>query len=114
MLAGGRLIQRMAATAAMRGFAREAITRDILTLDDEAIVEDFRVRCGSVYHPVSTCRMARDAESGVTDSALRVFGVAGLRVVDASAFPNITSGNTHAPTVMLAHRAADLILEDAR
>ncbi|WP_149738593.1 GMC family oxidoreductase N-terminal domain-containing protein [Rhizobium sp. RU20A] len=110
VIAGGRLIQRMAATPAMRGFIKEAMAPDVRALDDGGILEDFRLRCGSVYHPVSTCRMGRDAASGVTDSALRVFGVTGLRVVDASAFPSITSGNTNAPTIMLAHRAADLIL----
>lgn len=110
VIAGGRLIQRMAGTAAMRRFTKEAMAPDILTLDDDGILDDFRKRCGSVFHPVSTCRMARDATTGVTDCDLRVFGITGLRVADASAFPNITSGNTNAPTIMLAHRAADLIL----
>lgn len=110
VIAGGRLIQRMAGTAAMRRFTKEAMAPDILTLDDDGILDDFRKRCGSVFHPVSTCRMARDAATGVTDCDLRVFGITGLRVADASAFPNITSGNTNAPTIMLAHRAADLIL----
>lgn len=113
VIAGGRLIQRMAGTAAMRRFAKEAMAPDILTLDDDGILEDFRKRCGSVFHPVSTCRMAQDAATGVTDCELHVFGVTGLRVADASSFPNITSGNTNAPTIMLAHRAADLILEAA-
>ncbi|MCL4156031.1 UNVERIFIED_CONTAM: hypothetical protein GTU68_005906 [Idotea baltica] len=57
--------------------------------------------------------MGRDDQTSVLNSRLRVHGVAGVRVVDASAFPNITSGNTNAPTLMLAMRAADLILEDA-
>ncbi len=113
VIAGGRLIQRMARTAAMRAFTKAAMAPDILALDDAGILEDFRRRCGSVFHPVSTCRMARDAGEGVIDSRLRVFGVTGLRVADASAFPNVTSGNTNAPTIMLAHRAADLILADA-
>ncbi len=111
-VAGGRLIQRMARTKAIRGFAREAMSPDIETLDDDGILEDFRQRCGTVFHPVGTCRMGRDAATAVADSDLRVFGINGLRVVDASAFPNITSGNTNAPTMMLAHRAADLILRD--
>jgi choline dehydrogenase len=57
--------------------------------------------------------MGSDAATSVTDHRLKVHGLGGLRVVDASAFPNVTSGNTNAPTMMLAHRAADLILEDA-
>jgi choline dehydrogenase len=57
--------------------------------------------------------MGHDASDSVLDGRLRVHGIKGLRVVDASSFPNITSGNTNAPTLMLASRAADLILEDA-
>jgi choline dehydrogenase len=77
-------------------------------------VEDFRQRGGSVFHPVGSCRMARSGSEGVVDAGLRVFGVERLRVVDASAFPNLTSGNTNAPTLMLAHRAAEMILGGAR
>lgn len=112
VVAGGRLIQRMTGTKAMRTFTREVVPPDIATLDDAGILDDFRRRCGTVFHPVSTCRMGAGEETAVTDSELRVFGIAGLRVVDASAFPAITSGNTNAPVVMLAHRAARLILKD--
>jgi choline dehydrogenase len=110
VVAGGRLIQRLARTDAIRRFAKEAMPPDVERFDDDSIVKDFRERCGSVFHPVSTCRMGRDAATAVTDFELKVFGIDGLRVVDASAFPNITSGNTNAPTIMLAHRAASLIL----
>ncbi|MGE0007903.1 MAG: GMC family oxidoreductase [Parvibaculaceae bacterium] len=112
VVAGGRLIQRMARTAAIRAFAREAIAPDVEQLDDDGILEDFRRRCGSVFHPVSTCRMGRDETTAVVGPDLKVFGVKGLRVADASAFPCITSGNTNAPTIMLAHRAARLIMQD--
>lgn len=81
--------------------------------DPDALMEDFRERASTVFHPTSTCRMGRGAQDSVLDSRLRVHGVAGLRVVDASAFPAVTSGNTNAPTMMLAVRAAEMILEDA-
>lgn len=108
VIAGGRLIQQMAQTKAIRAFAQEAQTPDISQLDDEGILEDFRTRCGTVFHPVGTCRMGREGEA-VTGPDLRVFGIEGLRVIDASSFPNITSGNTNAPVMMLAQRAAGLI-----
>jgi choline dehydrogenase len=113
VVAGGRLLQAMMRTLPLKSFVREPVAPDIETLDDAGLVEDFRQRGGSVFHPVGTCRMARSAEEGVVDARLRVFGIERLRVADASAFPNLTSGNTNAPTLMLAHRAADLILRDA-
>jgi choline dehydrogenase len=58
--------------------------------------------------------MGPDSRTAVLDARLRVHGLAGLRVVDAAAFPNVTSGNTNAPTIMLAERGADLILQDSR
>lgn len=112
VVAGGRLIQRMARTASIRAFAKEAMAPDIEHFDDDAILEDFRQRCGSVFHPVATCRMGRSEATAVVGPDLKVFGIEGLRVADASAFPSITSGNTNAPTIMLAHRAASLILQD--
>lgn len=114
VVAGGRLMQAMMRTRALKAFTRTPIDVDLEELDDDGLVEDFRKRCGSVFHPSSTCRMARGPEEGVVDAQLRVFGVDRLRVVDASAFPNLTSGNINAPTLMLAHRAAELILGDGR
>ncbi|MGQ0428460.1 MAG: GMC family oxidoreductase [Gammaproteobacteria bacterium] len=110
IVAGGRLLQAMMRTQALRKLKREAIAPDLERLDDAGLIADFRERGGSVFHPVSTCRMARQAGAGVVDAALRVFGVERLRVVDASAFPNLTSGNINAATIMLAHKAADSIL----
>ena len=80
---------------------------------DAALLDDFRNRASTVYHPSCTCRMGHGPHDSVLNARLQVHGVPGLRVVDASAFPNITSGNINAPTLMLAMRAADMVLQDA-
>jgi choline dehydrogenase-like flavoprotein len=79
---------------------------------DEQIREFIRSRAETVYHPVGTCKMGRDSMA-VVDPRLRVHGLDGLRVVDASVMPTLIGGNTNAPTTMIAERAADLILQDA-
>jgi choline dehydrogenase len=107
---GGRLLQAIARTRALRALIREPIAPDLDSLDAAQLVADFRARAATVYHPVSTCRMGQNPEDSVVDAALRVHGVERLRVVDASVFPTVTSANTNAPTLMVAQKAADLIL----
>ena len=79
---------------------------------DEEILSFVRSDGESVYHPVGTCKMGQD-DMAVVDERLRVRGVEGLRVADASIMPNITSGNTHGPAVMIAEKCADMLLQDA-
>ncbi len=80
---------------------------------DEELAEDIRNRAYSVFHPVGTCRMGPDPASSVVDPRLRVHGLENLRVIDASIFPTITSGNTNAPSIMVGERAVNLILAEA-
>jgi choline dehydrogenase len=74
---------------------------------DADLIVDFRARSGTVYHPSCTCRMG-----DVVDSKLRVKGVDGLRVCDASAFPNLIAGNTNAPAILMGWKGAEVILAD--
>lgn len=112
VIRAGRLLQRLAASDTLMRARRGAIGPDLTALDEAALLDDFRARASTVFHPSCTCRMGDDPAHSVLDARSRVHGTGRLRVVDASAFPNITSGNTNAPTMMFAARAADLILED--
>jgi choline dehydrogenase len=107
---GGRLMQRIARTRALRALILEPIAPDLLSMNDSDLVADFRARAATVYHPVGTCRMGANSNDSVVDSALRVHGIERLRVVDASVFPTVTSANTNAPSLMVAQKAADLML----
>jgi choline dehydrogenase len=78
---------------------------------DRELAEDIRNRAYSVFHPVGTCRMGPNASSSAVDPRLRVHGLASLRVIDASIFPIITSGNTNAPAIMVGERGASFVLE---
>ena len=115
LVTGARLLRRLASMPALASIIAEEMHPGpgVATDDDAALAADVRARASSVFHPTSTCRMGVDPRASVVDARLRVHGLAGLRVVDASVFPAVTSGNTNAPVLMVAERAADLILTDA-
>jgi len=114
MIEGCRLLRKIAASPALQEVIETEMTPGPEVQSDEQMLEDVRNRCSTVFHPVSTCRMGTDPTTNVVDPRLKVYGVDGLRVVDASIFPTVTSGNTNAPAIMVGEKGADLILEDAR
>ena len=77
--------------------------------DDEELVKEASNYAQTIFHPVGTCKMGQD-DMAVVDEKLRVKGIKNLRVIDASIMPSITSGNTNAPTIMIAEKGADMIL----
>jgi choline dehydrogenase len=108
LVAGVRLARRLAHARAFDPFRGAEILPGAAAADDAAIAAHVRATAQTLYHPVGTCRMGADARA-VVDARLRVHGVEGLRVVDASIMPTIVGGNTNAPTIMIAEKAADLI-----
>jgi len=115
LIAGIRLARRLAATRALSPYIKTEYRPGPDAQSDADLLEFARNTGGTIFHPSGTCRMgdvARDRQA-VVDSELRVHGLAGLRVIDCSIMPTLTSGNTNVPVVMIAERAADLILRDA-
>ena len=110
MVEAVRLSREILAQPAFAPFRGEEVLPGANVRDEAGIIEFIRRKAESIYHPVGTCRMGRANDPAtVVDPQLRVKGVDGLRVVDASVMPRLVGGNTNAPTMMIAERAADLI-----
>ncbi len=113
MLAAVKFLRHIAAQPAIARLIREELRPGPSVVTDADLIADFRNRSGTVYHPSCTCRMGADPETSVLDARLRVRGVAGLRVIDASSFPNLIAGNTNAPAILMGWKGAELVLQDA-
>ncbi len=112
-IAGLRFSRTIASQAALAEVIESEYVPGAEVQSEEELLHAVRTHSATIYHPVGTCKMGHDALA-VVDDRLRVHGVGGLRVVDASIMPTLTSGNTNAPTIMIAEKASDLIREDAR
>ena len=109
-----RLIRRIAGQPALGGVITHEQRPGPAVSETEALLEYARETGQTAWHTVGSCRMGASAEDSVVDSRLRVHGIQGLRVADASVMPTIASSNTNAPAMMIGERAAELMLADAR
>jgi choline dehydrogenase len=115
MIAGMRWSRRLMAAPAMARHRPQELWPGPEAQEDGALLAALRQRAGTIYHPVGSARMGpAEDEMAVVDSSLRVRGVPGLRVIDASVMPEIVSGNTASPTVMIAEKGAAMLLAEAR
>jgi choline dehydrogenase len=108
-----RLTRKICAAPALARFEPEEFKPGFQLQSDEELARAAGDIGTTIFHPIGTCKMGSDSMA-VVDARLRVHGIEGLRVVDASVMPTITSGNTAAPTMMIAEKAADMIREDRR
>lgn len=113
LVAGLRLARRVAAAPALADVAASELVPGATATQDTDLAQSVRENLFGLYHPVGTCAMG-SGEDSVVDPTLRVHGVGGLRVIDASVMPTITRGNTAAPTMMIAERASDIIKSGTR
>ena len=110
---GIRMLRKILGAPALKTYAVEEVYPGTKVESDEDLLDYCRRTGSTVYHPTSTCRMGNDPLA-VVDQRLRLRGIDGLRVVDASVMPDLVSGNTNAPVIMIAEKASDMILQDAR
>lgn len=113
VIQGSRLVRRISSAPSLASIIEAEVSPSPEADSDEALLAYFRANAGSIYHLCGSCTMGQDARTSVVDTRLRVHGVEGLRIVDASVFPNVTAGNINAPTMMVAEKGAAMILEDA-
>jgi choline dehydrogenase len=113
VIKGIRIARHIAAQPALKGLVVEEVLPGPSVTTDEQLADEVRRRGVSNLHPVGSCSMGH-GPNAVVDPRLRVHGIGGLRVVDASIMPSIIAGNTNAPTIMIAEKASDMILEDAK
>jgi choline dehydrogenase len=110
MLEAIKFLRRLADTPTMRSIISSEIDPGSRVVDDEGLMNHAREQGGTVYHPAGTCRMGPDSTSNVVDASLKVHGLEGLRIADASIFPSLPSGNTNAPAIMVGEKASELVL----
>jgi choline dehydrogenase len=115
LIYASRLCRKIAAQPALKPYVVEEVLPGPACESDDDFIEEIRVRGVTNQHPVGTCKMGPDSDpTAVVDPRLRVHGIAGLRVADASIMPQVPGGNTNAPSIMIGEKCAAMVLEDAR
>ncbi len=112
MLLAVKYLRRIAAEEPLASLIAEELRPGTVVSSDADLINDFKQRSGTVYHPSCTCRMGSDPNTSVVDAKLRVHGIGNLRVCDASVFPNLIAGNTNAPAIMVGWKGAGIILDE--
>jgi choline dehydrogenase-like flavoprotein len=110
LIRGFKLVRQILGQSALAQYGGHELEASANAQSDAQIEQFIRNYADTIYHPVGTCRMG-SGEMDVVDAQLRVHGIDGLRVVDASIMPRVISGNTNAPVMMIAEKAADMIRE---
>ena len=110
-LEGVKFLRRLAATPSMKAVILEEINPGESIVSDDELLQHIRETGGTIYHPCGTCRMGPDPKADVVDASLKVHGVSGLRIADASIFPKLPAGNINGPAIMVGEKASDLILD---
>ncbi len=113
-LEGVKFLRQLALTPTMKQLIAEEVEPGPKATDDKGLIQHIREQGSTVFHPASSCRMGTDPVANVVDAELKVHGLAGLRIADASIFPTMPSGNLNAPVIMVGEKASELILDSWR
>jgi choline dehydrogenase len=113
MVDGFKIVRKIIESAPMDALRGDEFSPGKSVSSDDEILDWIRHNAQTAYHPIGTCRMGPAGQRTVVDERLRVHGLSGLRIADASIFPTMPSGNTNAPAIMVGEKAADILREDA-
>jgi len=107
-------IRKFSANKSIKNIIKSPINIDPIKANNAEMLDHFKSKATTIYHPCGTCRMSTEINSGVVSDKLKVHGLDNLWIIDASVMPNITSGNINAPVMMLAHLSSKIILEELK
>ena len=107
-------VRKFSANQNINKIIESPVSIDPIKSSDEELLDHFKSKSTTIYHPCGTCRMSKSIQQGVVSEKLKVHGLDNLWIVDASIMPNITSGNINAPVMMLSHLSSKIIIDDLK